>query len=375
MKIGIKAYGSSIPQFRLPIEETQKVWRNAMLKLLKHQLFINERAVTGPGQNAISLAVEAARRALQHAGADASDIDGLIMGSCTNPASYHPQGIEVARALGAGDRLFSTDIQFSTKSGTSAIQLGYALVRSKRADNVLAIGSDTLNRMTAPGTMAEYAASAGAGAVLLGSHQVIAEIEGTQSYNTDLSDEFRLNGEQHIRSGGFQSLAAALDSGFGIKHHIVAAVSSFLEEQSLEPADFAYVVFQQPYGIVPFSLGEALQFDLSKITPSNTAYELGNCGSASVMLGLACVLDIAKPDDRILVASYGSGAGSDVISLKVTSEIMKKKGPARPVEDLISDRQLLDYATAMIYEGKIYRSHLHHSISGCDGLRKQGGGE
>lgn len=325
-----------------------------MLKLLKHQLFISERTVTGPGQNAVTLGVEAAQRALQYAGIDAADIDALLMGTCTNPDPYHPLAIEVARAfLGASKRLFTADVQFSTKSGTSAIQIGYALVRSGRARKVLAIGSDTLNRMTAPGTVAEYAASAAAGAVIIGTHKVIAEIETTLSYATDLSDEFRLQGERHIRSGGFQALASSLESGFGIKDHIVAAVRSIFEQHKLEPADFTYVVFQQPYGIVPFSLGEALQIDLSKITPSNIAYELGNCGSASVLIGLANILDIAKADDRILVASYGPGAGSDVLCLRVTDEIQNKKDSEMLVEDLIADREMLDYATAMIYEDKI----------------------
>ncbi len=325
-----------------------------MLKLLKHQLFISERTVTGPGQNAVTLGVEAAQRALQYAGIDAADIDALLMGTCTNPDPYHPLAIEVARAfLGASKRLFTADVQFSTKSGTSAIQIGYALVRSGRARKVLAIGSDTLNRMTASGTVAEYAASAAAGAVIIGTHKVIAEIETTLSYATDLSDEFRLQGERHIRSGGFQALASSLESGFGIKDHIVAAVRSIFEQHKLEPADFTYVVFQQPYGIVPFSLGEALQIDLSKITPSNIAYELGNCGSASVLIGLANILDIAKADDRILVASYGPGAGSDVLCLRVTDEIQNKKDSEMLVEDLIADREMLDYATAMIYEDKI----------------------
>ena len=353
MDIGITAYGLSIPRFRLPVEETYRVWRNAMLQLLKHQLFVSERAVTGPGQNAVSLGVEAAQRALRYAGIDAAEIDALIMGTCTNPDPYHPLGSEVARALGVGTRLFTADVQFSTKSGTSAIQIGYALARSGRAQKVLAIGSDTLNRMTAPGTVAEYTASAAAGAVVLGAGSIIAEIEATLSYVTDLSDEFRLPEEQHIRSGGFQSLAAALDSGLGIKEHVVAAVRRLFDQQKLGPADFTYVIFQQPFGIVPFSLGEELQFDLSKITPANTAYELGNCGSASVLIGLGNILDIARPGDRILVASYGPGAGSDVLSLRVTDEIERKRGRGKLVEQLIGDRQTLNYATAMIYEDKI----------------------
>ncbi len=356
MSTGIITYGLSIPRFRLAIEETWNVWRNAMLKLLKHQLFVSERAVTGPNQNVVTLGVEAAQQAIGRAQVGRLEIDALIFGTCTNPEPYYPLAIEVAKTLHLDHRLFTVDVQFSTKSGTGAIQIGYALVRSGRARQVLTVGSDTINRMTAPGTVAEYAASSAAGAAIIGTEGIIAEIEATLSYATDLSDEFRVAGEQHIRSGGFQALASSLESDFGIKAHMVEAVRRFFDQQHMSPADFNYAVFQQPYGIVPFSLGEALQFDLSKITPGCTAYELGNCGSASVLIGLGNILDIAKPDDRILVASYGSGAGCDVLGLRVTDEIEKHKGRWVPVEDLIADKQMLDYATAMVYEDKCYGS-------------------
>ena len=42
-------------------------------------------------------------------------------------------------------------------------------------------------------------------------------------------------------------------------------------------------------------------------------------------MGLAAVLDIAKPDDRILVVSYGSGAGSDAYVLRTTSQLVDKR--------------------------------------------------
>jgi hydroxymethylglutaryl-CoA synthase len=37
------------------------------------------------------------------------------------------------------------------------------------------------------------------------------------------------------------------------------------------------------------------------------------------------VLDVAKPEERILMTSYGSGAGSDAYLLRTTSQLADKR--------------------------------------------------
>jgi len=51
----------------------------------------------------------------------------------------------------------------------------------------------------------------------------------------------------------------------------------------------------------------------------------GNTYSGASPLGLAAILDKAKPNQRVLVASYGSGAGSDAYSLITTNQIGEKR--------------------------------------------------
>ena len=64
------------------------------------------------------------------------------------------------------------------------------------------------------------------------------------------------------------------------------------------------------------------------------------------MIGLASVLDIAKPGDRIFLTSYGSGAGSDAFDITVTNEIKKlKKEKAPLMSDMIKNKEYIDYAT------------------------------
>jgi len=55
------------------------------------------------------------------------------------------------------------------------------------------------------------------------------------------------------------------------------------------------------------------------------------------------VLDVAKPGSRILLTSFGSGAGSDSFSIVVTDKILEKKGYNRTVIQMVGDKEYLDY--------------------------------
>ena len=98
-----------------------------------------------------------------------------------------------------------------------------------------------------------------------------------------------------------------------------------MKEMNLKPKDYRYAVFQQPYGFAPFAVGERLGFTKEQIEPGVVAPMIGDCGSASSLLGLIAVLDQAKKGDRIFLASYGFGAGSDALSLEVTAALEAKR--------------------------------------------------
>jgi hydroxymethylglutaryl-CoA synthase len=74
------------------------------------------------------------------------------------------------------------------------------------------------------------------------------------------------------------------------------------------------------------------------------------------MLGMTAILDEAEPGDRLLLVSFGSGAGSDAFSLRVTDKIGDRRGLAPSTRAYIERRKEIDYGTYVRYRKML---HMH----------------
>lgn len=350
MVIGIKGYGIYVPPFRIKVEEIMQTWVNTNPVYLHDIVNLKERAVCDYDEDVITMAVEASKNALKMSKLKVTEIGSIFFGSSTPPYIMKPASSIVLEALGAPNSSFIGDVQFSGKSGTLALQICFALVGQNLVKNALALGADNLSIHTEPGNSFEYPASAGAGAVILGTEDIIAEIEAFETFNSDTPDIYRLEGDRYLTRGG----DAMVETDVGLPSHTKNAVKRLLDKLGREPKDFDYAVFHQTYGITPFVIGKSLGFEDSQITPSFIADELGDTGSSSVLIGLAKVLDEARPGQTILVASYGSGAGSDAFSLKVTDRINTVNRSPR-VKELINAKTYINYATYAKLDRKYHR--------------------
>ncbi|MFV1858298.1 MAG: hydroxymethylglutaryl-CoA synthase, partial [Anaerolineales bacterium] len=81
--------------------------------------------------------------------------------------------------------------------------------------------------------------------------------------------------------------------------------------------------------------------------------DIGNTYAGSAMVGLTSILDVAEPGDRILMVSYGSGAGSDAFSLRATDALPERRKAAPETLSYVKRRTEIDYATYARYRGKL----------------------
>ena len=94
------------------------------------------------------------------------------------------------------------------------------------------------------------------------------------------------------------------------------------------------------------------QVDVGRLVPW-----LGNTYSGSSPMGLTAVLDVAEPGDRILMCSYGSGAGSDGFVFTVTDRIKEVQDLAPKTRDLLTNnRRHLEYGEYAKFRRKIRKN-------------------
>lgn len=347
MKAGIVSYGAYIPRYRIKPEEIGKVWGEDGASRGK-SLGISSKSVPSPDEDVITISVEAARNALKRSDIDPQEIGAIYTGSESHPYAVKPTSTVVAEAIMAAPDMTAADYEFACKAGTAALQNVLGLAESDMIKYGMAIGADT--SQGAPGDPLEYTASAGGAAYIVGKNRVIAEINGMYSYTTDTPDFWRREGQPYPSHGGrFTGEPAYF-------RHVLTAARKMMEKMGSEPEDYNYVVLHQPNGKFPRRAAKKLGFTGEQIETGLLTPRIGNTYSGAVPLGLSAVLDVARPGDRILAVSFGSGAGSDAFDITVTDEMEKfKKKEAPLVWEMVENEIFIDYATYAKYRKKIRR--------------------
>ena len=344
LDVGIVGYGAYVPRYRIPAKEISKMWTDGV-----GGVPIVEKAVNGLDEDVITMSIEAARNAMDRAQIDPRQIRAVWVGSESHPYAVKPSSTTVAEAIGAVPNTQAADWEFACKAGTEAMQAAIAFVGSGMAKYALSIGMDTAQGR--PGDALEYTAAAGGAAILIGlAEESVATFNGSYSFVTDTPDFWRRAHANYPSHGDRFTGEPAYFK------HVMGASEALMEAVEATAVDYDWAVFHQPNAKFPMRVAKMLGFKPEQIEPGLLSPRIGNTYSGSTMIGLTAILDIAQPGDRILMVSYGSGAGSDAFDIRVTDNIEAARNRATTTEGYISRRTEINYATYSRFRDKLKMS-------------------
>jgi len=338
---GIVAYGGYVPRYRIRTREIAEMWGEDP-DAMESGLRVESKSVPDEDEDTATISVEASRRAFDGAPVDGEQVGAVYVGSESHPYAVKPTATIVGASVGATPLTTAADLEFACKAGTAGMQAALGLVESGRIDYGLAVGADV--SQGAPGDALEYSAAAGGAAFIIGDENVVADIEDTVSYTSDTPDFWRREGERYPQHGErFTGKPAYFK-------HTEGASRELMDRLGTSPDDYDHAVFHQPNGKFPARVASTLGFDEEQYETGLLSPEIGNTYSGASLLGLVATLDEAEEGDRVFLASFGSGAGSDAFSLRVRDGIDER---CTSLKDSFEDVEYIDYAQYAKHKGKI----------------------
>jgi 3-oxoacyl-[acyl-carrier-protein] synthase-3 len=277
---------------------------------------IRERRIASDGETTTSLSVNAARDALAVAGLDATELDLVIVGTCSPDYPLPATAVVVATELGAR-RAAGFDMQAACSGFVYALATGTSFIRSGMYRNVLVIGVEVLSRFVNwkdRNTCVLF--GDGAGAVVL---QASDQPGGLLGYDL-FSDGTGVEGI--IVPGGGSACPASPQTYADGKHFIHMAgrevykyATRQLAESSLTAlrgagmtvGEIDQFIFHQANLRIIESVASHLAIPMEKAFINIERY--GNTSAASVPMALVEALAAGriKPGDRLLMAAFGAG--------------------------------------------------------------------
>ena len=339
--VGIVGYGAYVPRYRLPAAEVARVWTDG-----SGGLPIKEKAVAGLDEDTLTMSLEAARNALARARIDPQDLRAVWVGSESHPYAVKPTSTIVAEAIGATPYVQAADLEFACKAGSEAIVMGVGIVGSGMGRYVLAIGMDTAQGR--PGDALEYTAASGA-RPLSSARPRRASRSTKRCYRT--LPTRRTSGGGPMRT--IPATATASPASRPISNTSPARAgsswTSWAQGRPITRTRSSISRTPNSRSARPRCWGSRQE----QIKTGLLVPVIGNTYAGSSLIGLTAILDEAKPGDRVFMVSFGSGAGSDAFSIRVTDRILEARDRAPKTQDYIARRVVIDYATYARYRHKL----------------------
>jgi len=282
----IEAAGAYVPRYRITAEEIGDAWDGFRAR------GVHEKRVPAGDEDAVTMAVEAARDALAASDKAREDVEALALATTTPPIEEGDIGVQVAEMLGLADELDVSVFTQSTRAGTRA------LLAAARADGpALAVAADA--PVGGPNDAVDHAAGAGAVALLTGPAGSVALTDSATFAREYPGTRFRQRGSDTVEEYGATTYERDAYS---------TALAGAVDQLDVDPDALA---LSAPNGSLPSRGARALGLDADV---THLAGELGDTGAASALFSLLAAWETDA--NKTLVVGYGDGAGADAVMIQ-----------------------------------------------------------
>jgi 3-oxoacyl-[acyl-carrier-protein] synthase-3 len=272
---------------------------------------IRQRHIAGEGETTSTLAIAAARRALEAAGLEGKDI-GLIVLATTTPDQTFPATATIVQdALGANGGI-AFDVAAVCSGFLYGLGIADSMLRTGMASRALVIGAETMTRLLDWEDRATCVLFGdGAGAIVLEAREV--DEDGPGVLATHLHADGAHNELLYVDGGPSttQSVGHLRMKGREVFRHAVVnladVLSNILAECGLSPADLDWVVPHQANQRILDATARKLGLPPEKVVV--TVDRHANTSAASVPLALDTAVRDGriKPGDLIVLEAMGGG--------------------------------------------------------------------
>jgi 3-oxoacyl-[acyl-carrier-protein] synthase-3 len=276
---------------RLGIEEEWIVQRTG----------VRERRLAAPGETLAAWAAKAGAEALAAAGAEAADLDLVLVATVTNDQLTPSAAPQVAAELGA-TRAGAFDIGAACSGFVAALSVATGQIEAGRAENVLVIGADLMSRVVDPEDRSTAVVFGdGAGAIVLRACErgrIGPFVLGADGANGDLIVATRA--DPIVRMQGHETFRHAVERMSEITVSATAAAGH-------ELADIDLFVYHQANARILQAIETRLELPGERIV--DCIHRYGNTTAATIPLTLeeARLAGDLKPGSKVLVAAFGAG--------------------------------------------------------------------
>ena len=258
---------------------------------------IRQRYIAGEGETTSTLATEAARKALDDAGVDASEIGLIVLATATPDHTFPATATQVQQALGCRGGV-AFDVQAVCSGFLYALGTADSLLRTGMASKALVIGAETFSRILDWEDRTTCVLFGdGAGAVVLeaqdvaqdgpgilvtklhadGEHKDLLYVDGGPSTTGEVG-KLRMKGREVFRHAVV---------------NLATVLGEVLDEASVTAADIDWIVPHQANARILDATARKLELPPEKIVV--TVDQHANTSAASVPLAF----DVARKDGRI----------------------------------------------------------------------------